>query len=54
MAVIRLYMNMSADGYVAGPNDSVADPMGIRGFRVFDWLDRRNDPGPTVSLDIPP
>ena len=50
MAVIRLYMSMSVDGYIAGPDDSVADPMGIGGFRVFDWLDRRNDPGPNGQV----
>src|SRR5437868_6790123 len=50
MAVIRLYMSMPVDGYVAGPNDSFADPMGIGGVRVFDWLDRRNDPGPSGQV----
>jgi dihydrofolate reductase len=46
MSLIRLYMTMSLDGYVAGPHDSVDAPMGIGGFRLFNWLDRRNDPGP--------
>jgi dihydrofolate reductase len=47
MALIRLYMTMSLDGYVTGPQDSVDAPMGIDGFRLFNWLDRRNDPGPS-------
>lgn len=46
MAIIRLYMTMSLDGYVTGPQDSADDPMGIGGFRLFNWLDQRNDPGP--------
>jgi dihydrofolate reductase len=46
MALIRLYMTMSLDGYVVGPADSVNDPMGIGGFRLFNWLDHREDPGP--------
>ncbi len=50
MAIIRLYMSMSVDGYIAGPDDSVADPMGIGGFRLFNWLDRRNDPGPNGQI----
>jgi hypothetical protein len=46
MALIRLYMTLSLDGYVTGPQDNVNAPMGIDGFRLFNWLDRRNDPGP--------
>ena len=36
MALIRLYMTMSLDGYVAGPQDSVDAPMGAGGFRLFN------------------
>lgn len=43
---IRLYMTVSLDGFVAGPGDSRDAPMGVGGFRLFNWLDRRNDPGP--------
>jgi dihydrofolate reductase len=43
---IRLDMTMSLDGFVVGPQDSVDEPMGIGGFRLFNWLDRRFDPGP--------
>ncbi|MFB4301638.1 dihydrofolate reductase family protein [Actinomadura sp. NTSP31] len=50
MAIIRLYMTMSLDGYVTGPRDSMDDPMGIDGFRLFNWLDRRNDPGPNGQV----
>lgn len=45
MATIRLYMTISVDGYVAGPQDSVDEPMGRGGFRLFNWLDQRNDAG---------
>ena len=44
---IRLYMTMSLDGYVTGPQDDADNPMGIDGFRLFNWLDLRNDPGPS-------
>jgi dihydrofolate reductase len=50
VALIRLYMTVSLDGFVAGPHDSVDEPMGIGGFRLFDWLDRRNDPGPSGQV----
>ncbi|MGP4097821.1 dihydrofolate reductase family protein [Nonomuraea sp. KM90] len=50
MAIIRLYMTMSLDGYVAGPDDSADAPLGIGGFRLFDWLDRRAEPGPSGQV----
>jgi dihydrofolate reductase len=50
MALIRLYMTVSLDGYVAGPHDSADAPLGIDGFRLFNWLDRRNDPGPSGQV----
>ena len=50
MATIRLYMTMSLDGYVAGPRDGVDAPMGVGGFRLFNWLDRRTDPGPSGQV----
>jgi dihydrofolate reductase len=50
MALIRLYMTMSLDGYITGPQDSVDAPMGIDGFRLFNWLDRRHDPGPSGQV----
>lgn len=50
MAQIRLYMTMSLDGYVVGPQDSMDNPMGVDGFRLFNWLDRRNDPGPSGEV----
>ena len=50
MGVIRLYMTMSVDGYVAGPRDGPDAPMGVDGFRLFNWLDRRDDPGPSGQV----
>ena len=46
MGLIRLDMTMSLDGFVAGLQDSTEQPMGIGGFRLFNWLDRRSSPGP--------
>ena len=39
-------MSMSLDGFVVGPRDSLDAPMGVGGFRLFNWLDRRFDSGP--------
>ena len=50
MTTIRLYMTVSLDGYVAGPRDSVEDPMGVGGFRLFNWLDLRDEPGPSGEV----
>ena len=50
MGVIRLYMTVSVDGYVAGPRDGPDAPMGVDGFRLFNWLDRRDDPGPSGQV----
>jgi dihydrofolate reductase len=50
MGTIRLDMTMSLDGFVVGPQDSVDAPMGIGGFRLFNWLDNRLDPGPNGQV----
>jgi dihydrofolate reductase len=39
-------MSMSLDGFIAGPRDDADAPMGIGGFRLFNWLDHRDEPGP--------
>ncbi len=45
MALIRLYMSMSLDGYIAGPDDRAGQELGRGGGRLFNWLDDRNAPG---------
>jgi dihydrofolate reductase len=50
MSTIRLDMTMSLDGYVTGPDDGPDEPMGVGGFRLFNWLDKRNDPGPSGEV----
>ncbi|MGY1609606.1 MULTISPECIES: dihydrofolate reductase family protein [unclassified Geodermatophilus] len=47
---IRLDMTVSLDGFVVGPEDSPQEPMGIGGFRLFNWLDHRLDPGPNGQV----
>ena len=50
MSTIRLDMTMSLDGYVTGPDDGPDEPMGVGGFRLFNWLDKRDDPGPSGDV----
>jgi dihydrofolate reductase len=50
MSSICVDMTMSLDGYVTGPDDGPDAPMGVGGFRLFNWLDKRNDPGPSGDV----
>ena len=38
MSVSVLYMSMSLDGYIAGPNDEFGHPFGDDGDRLHDWF----------------
>jgi len=37
MSKLRFNITMSLDGYVAGPNQSVENPLGERAFHLHDW-----------------
>jgi len=38
MSRLRLKISMSLDGFVAGPEQSVANPIGIGGMRLHEWV----------------
>ena len=38
MSASVLYMSMSLDGYIAGPNDGLDNPFGDDGQRLHDWF----------------
>lgn len=38
MSRLRLSISMSLDGYVAGPDQSVDDPIGVGGMRLHEWV----------------
>jgi dihydrofolate reductase len=38
MSKLRLRISMSLDGFVAGPNQSVENPLGIGGLRLHEWV----------------
>jgi dihydrofolate reductase len=50
MALIRLYMSMSLDGFIAGPDDRPGQELGRDGGRLFNWLDDRTGPGPNGQV----
>ena len=46
MSASVLYMSMSLDGYIAGPNDDVANPGGDGFMRLHEWFGFVSAPGP--------
>jgi dihydrofolate reductase len=38
MSKVRFRISMSLDGYVAGPNQSAQNPLGIGGMRLHEWV----------------
>lgn len=49
-----LYMSMSLDGYIAGPNDEPGNPGGDRFMRLHEWFvtpdgEFYRPPGPSVA-----
>jgi dihydrofolate reductase len=38
MSKVRAHISVSADGYVAGPNQSLENPLGEGGERLHDWV----------------
>ena len=38
MSRLRLRISMSLDGFVAGPRQSIDEPLGIGGMRLHDWV----------------
>ncbi len=42
---LRLYMSVSVDGYITGPDDRPGQELGRDGGRLFDWLDDRMSEG---------
>ena len=45
MSASVLYMSMSLDGYIAGPNDGPDNPGGDGFGRLHDWLDTTDETG---------
>src|SRR5690349_2221555 len=50
MGSLVLYMSMSLDGFIAGPDDRTGQELGRDGGRLFNWLDDRLSPGPNGQV----
>jgi dihydrofolate reductase len=48
-----LYMSMSLDGFIAGPNDRPGNPGGDDFIRLHQWYGFATDPGPTEDAGDP-
>src|SRR5215475_12634436 len=38
MGRLRASVTMSLDGFVAGPHQSLEDPLGVGGMRLHEWI----------------
>ena len=50
MGSLVLYMSMSLDGFIAGPDDRAGQELGRDGGRLFNWLDERMSDGPSGQV----
>jgi dihydrofolate reductase len=49
MSTSVLYMSMSVDGYIAGPNDGPDNPGGDEFMRLHDWYGFASEAGPNAD-----
>jgi hypothetical protein len=40
MGKVKLEISMSLDGYVAGPNPTREEPLGVGGEKLHEWIVR--------------
>jgi dihydrofolate reductase len=48
-----LYMSMSLDGFISGPNDRPGNPGGDGFMRLHEWYGFASEPGPTEETTEP-
>lgn len=53
MSAAVLYMSMSLDGFIAGPNEGPDNPLGDGGHRLHDWFSLGDDDG-AAQFRLPP
>lgn len=54
MSATVLYMSMSLDGFIAGPNETVDNGLGDGGDRLHDWAWVSGSSGPSGTPSPPP
>jgi hypothetical protein len=47
-----LYMSMSLDGFIAGPNERPDNPLGDGGHRLHDWFTVHDESG-AAKFEVP-
>lgn len=52
MGKVVTELSVSLDGFVAGPNDGVEQPLGVGGGRLFDWYNSGDVPLPLPGTDM--
>jgi dihydrofolate reductase len=52
MSRVTSHMSISLDGFVAGPDQSADDPIGVGGMRLHDWHFHAGEPG--YEADVRP
>jgi len=53
MSKVVLYMSMSVDGFITGPDDDMDHGLGVNGERLHDWLHSGGvDPGSHRPVDV--
>jgi dihydrofolate reductase len=52
MSAAVLYMSMSLDGFIAGPNERPGNPLGDGGHRLHDWFTVYDDSG-AAKFELP-
>jgi dihydrofolate reductase len=50
MGSLVLYMTMSLDGFITGPDDRPGQELGRDGGRLFNWMDGRMSDGPSGQV----
>src|SRR6266487_2658643 len=60
MSKVKTTMTMSLDGFVAGPSQSAAEPLGVGGMKLHQWLlplkafrERHGEEGGEVNASTP-
>ena len=54
MSATVLYMSMSLDGFIAGPNDERGNGLGDHGHRLHDWLLTSREPSAPSGVPARP
>jgi dihydrofolate reductase len=49
MSRVTCHVSISLDGYIAGPDQSLEDPIGVGGLRLHEWHFHAGEPGHEVD-----